>query len=185
LLSEQSQFTVLSTSYFISFTNISQPSFHPRNHESTIYTSTTFHFPTVATVFHSPINHKHRRNFPFAQPIGAITNTANHNLPFADNPQPANQRLNMELDLQYLYGLLCTAVLIGCHPSPPPHLASYTRSLLVSQARRHLFVTPCSQSSGHILSNTRSSYMRNRFQIPATRSLGLQTNKSHPLSKYF
>jgi hypothetical protein len=28
-------------------------------------------------------------------------------------------------------------------PPLPPHLGSYTRSLLVSQDRRHLFVTPC------------------------------------------
>jgi hypothetical protein len=28
-------------------------------------------------------------------------------------------------------------------PPPPPHLGSYTRALLVSQDRRHLFVTPC------------------------------------------
>ena len=29
-------------------------------------------------------------------------------------------RLNMELDLQSLFGLLCTAVLIGWDPSTPP-----------------------------------------------------------------
>ena len=29
-------------------------------------------------------------------------------------------RLNMELDLQSLFGLLCTAVLIGCYPATPP-----------------------------------------------------------------
>ncbi len=32
-------------------------------------------------------------------------------------------------------------------PPPPPHLGSYTRALLVSQDRRHLFVAPCIQSS--------------------------------------
>jgi hypothetical protein len=41
---------------------------------------------------------------------------------------------------------MCTAALIGLRPcnSPlplAPHLGSYTRSLLVSQDRRHLFVT--------------------------------------------
>ncbi len=51
----------------------------------------------------------------------------------------------MELDLQSLFGLLRTAVLIGWepaipHPPPPPALGSYTRALLVSQDRRHLFV---------------------------------------------
>ncbi len=54
-------------------------------------------------------------------------------------------RLNMELDLQSLFGLLYTPVLIGWDPATPrlpPHLGSYTRALLVSQDRRHLFVTP-------------------------------------------
>ncbi len=40
---------------------------------------------------------------------------------------------------------MCTAVLIGWDPAPPPpHLGSYTRALYiwVSQDRRHLFVTP-------------------------------------------
>ncbi len=39
-------------------------------------------------------------------------------------------RLNMELDLQSLFGFLCTAaVLIGWDPAtpPPPHLDSYGR----------------------------------------------------------
>ncbi len=39
-----------------------------------------------------------------------------------------------------------TAVLIGWDfrtLPPPPHLNSYARALLVSQDRRHLFVTPC------------------------------------------
>ncbi len=47
-------------------------------------------------------------------------------------------RLNMELNLQSqsLFGLLCTAVLIGRDPATfphPPHLGSCTRGLLVSQ----------------------------------------------------
>ncbi len=53
----------------------------------------------------------------------------------------AHHWLNMALDLQSLFGLLCTAVLIG--NTPPPHLGSYTRALLISKDRRHLFVTPC------------------------------------------
>jgi hypothetical protein len=61
---------------------------------------------------------------------------------------PGAHRLNLELDLQGLFGLLCTAVLIGwdwdpATPPPlPPHLGSNMRVLLVSQDRRHLFVTP-------------------------------------------
>ncbi len=53
---------------------------------------------------------------------------------------------HMELDIHSLFGLLCTAVLIGWDSATtplPPHLGSYTRALLVSQDRRHLFVTPC------------------------------------------
>jgi hypothetical protein len=53
----------------------------------------------------------------------------------------------MELDLQSLFGLLCTAVLIGLEPATShfiQHLGSCTRALLVSLERRHVFVTPCS-----------------------------------------
>jgi hypothetical protein len=56
--------------------------------------------------------------------------------------------LNMEFDLQSLFGLhvhSCTHWLKPrkCRniPPVPPHLGSYTRVLLVSQDRRHLFVT--------------------------------------------
>jgi hypothetical protein len=31
--------------------------------------------------------------------------------------------------------------------TPPPHLGTYKRALLVSQDRRHLFVTPCLEPS--------------------------------------
>jgi hypothetical protein len=50
----------------------------------------------------------------------------------------------MESDLQRLFGLhvhSCTHWL-GPGKPPPPHLGSYTRALLFSQDRRHLFVTP-------------------------------------------
>ncbi len=63
-------------------------------------------------------------------------------------------RLNMETDLQSLFGLLCTAVLIGATPQLPPPLAFglilYTRALLVSLERRHLFVTPCLNSTAPV-----------------------------------
>ncbi len=55
------------------------------------------------------------------------------------------QRLSMELDLQSLFGLLCTAVLIGwdlATPSLPPLLGAYPWALLVSQDRRHLSLEP-------------------------------------------
>jgi hypothetical protein len=48
--------------------------------------------------------------------------------------------LNIKLDHQ------SAQVPIGLDPATvllPPHLGSYTRALLVSQDRRHLFVTPC------------------------------------------
>ncbi len=65
----------------------------------------------------------------------------------------------MELDLQSLFGLLCTAVLNGYDPATPPlaaHLGSYTRTLLVSQDRRHLFAPWCHpkpyiNNHGHVL----------------------------------
>jgi hypothetical protein len=59
-----------------------------------------------------------------------------------------DHRLNIELVLQSLFGLLCTAGLIGWDPATPllpTHLGSFTRALLVSQDRRHLFVTPWSR----------------------------------------
>ncbi len=63
----------------------------------------------------------------------------------ADYGLQQGHMLNKELYFQSLFGLLCTAVLIGWDPATPPlpqHLDSYTRELLVSQDRRHLFVTP-------------------------------------------
>jgi hypothetical protein len=59
---------------------------------------------------------------------------------------PVHHRLNIKLDLRSLFGLhvySCTHWLRPRNPSPTPHLGSYTRALLVSQDRRHLFVTPC------------------------------------------
>ncbi len=63
------------------------------------------------------------------------------------NSERKGHRGNMELAPQSLFGLLCTALLIGWNPQflpcpLPPHLGSYTWALLVSQDRRHLFVTP-------------------------------------------
>jgi hypothetical protein len=54
----------------------------------------------------------------------------------------------MKLDLQSLFGLhvhRCTLYSLTETPQLPPiplHMGSYTRALLVSQDRRHLFVTP-------------------------------------------
>jgi hypothetical protein len=53
-------------------------------------------------------------------------------------------RLKYGIRSQSFFGLLCTTVLIVL---PPPHLGSYSRALLVSQDRRHLFVTPCKTGS--------------------------------------
>jgi hypothetical protein len=57
-------------------------------------------------------------------------------------------RLNMELDLppKFIWASVYSCILIGwdlATPPLPPHLGSYTRALLVSLDRRHLFVTPC------------------------------------------
>jgi hypothetical protein len=65
--------------------------------------------------------------------------------------QYAKHRLNMDLDLQSLFELhahSCTHWLRPRKPPPPLHLGSYTR-VLVSQDRRHLFVTPCCK--GYVL----------------------------------
>jgi hypothetical protein len=63
-------------------------------------------------------------------------------------PLPLHYWLNMEVDIHSLFGLHVT----GCahlyslaenRQPPPPHWDSYTRALLVSKDRRHLFVTFC------------------------------------------
>jgi hypothetical protein len=51
-------------------------------------------------------------------------------------------RLNMELDLQSLFGH-SLAENPQLPPPHTPHLGLYTRALLVGKDRRHLFVTPC------------------------------------------
>jgi hypothetical protein len=48
----------------------------------------------------------------------------------------------MELDHQSLFGLLLQLYSLAETPRLPTHWVSYTRALLVSQDRRHLFVTP-------------------------------------------
>jgi hypothetical protein len=42
-------------------------------------------------------------------------------------------------------GFMCTYVLGDSAPPLTPPLGLYTRTLFVSQDRRHLFVTPCPQ----------------------------------------
>ncbi len=78
-----------------------------------------------------------------------------------------NHRSNMELDLQSLFGLLCTAVLIDWDPATPPplstHLGSYKRALLVSKDRRHLFVTP----GMNALTPTFIALFRSNIQSPS------------------
>ncbi len=53
-------------------------------------------------------------------------------------------KLNMKLDLQSLFGLHVHSFThwLGPRDPLPLHLVSYTKALLVSQDRRHLFVTP-------------------------------------------
>jgi hypothetical protein len=55
-------------------------------------------------------------------------------------------RLNMEVDLQSLFGFCVQLYSLTETPQPrphPPHLGSYTKALFVRLERRHLFVTPC------------------------------------------
>jgi hypothetical protein len=52
-------------------------------------------------------------------------------------------RINMELDLQSLFGLLCTEQLYSLVETPSPAFGLiHEGDILVSQDRRHLFVTP-------------------------------------------
>ncbi len=74
----------------------------------------------------------------------------------------------------------CTAVLIGWaetqQPPPAPipsHLGSYTRALLISQDRRHLFVTPF---SGHIF---RDTLWRQREPVPVLPRVQLVGELNH------
>ncbi len=65
-----------------------------------------------------------------------------------------NHRLNMELNLQSLFGLhvtWCEQLYPLAETPHPQHLDSYTRALLVSQDRRHLFLTPWSKHFRTIL----------------------------------
>jgi hypothetical protein len=52
----------------------------------------------------------------------------------------------MELDLQSLFGLLCTAVLIGNCPPPPAFGVLYEGAIGQPRYRRHLFVSPWIQT---------------------------------------
>ncbi len=70
-----------------------------------------------------------------------------------ENPQKKGRkhRLNMEKDLKSLFGPhvhSCTHLLRPRNPPPLPHLGSYTRVLLFSQDRRHLFVTQGREEEG-------------------------------------
>ncbi len=67
--------------------------------------------------------------------------------------------LYMKLYIQSLFGLLCTAELIGWNPatnppSPRTWANIHTRALLVSQDRRNLFVTPYQKLSSPLPANT-------------------------------
>ncbi len=50
---------------------------------------------------------------------------------------------HMELDLPSLFGLHVYSCTRCLRLRTPPQMGSYTRALLVSQDRRHLFVPPC------------------------------------------
>ncbi len=106
---------------------------------------------------------------------------------------PPTYRLNIEIDLQSLHGLLCTALLIGWDPAtppfPPPQLGSYTRALLVSQDRRHLFFNPCSNVFAVLLLNSfqlQPPLNRERFHQTlsnSVRSTRTERNPANPCRK--
>jgi hypothetical protein len=64
---------------------------------------------------------------------------------------PAKHRLNKEVDLQSFFWAVQLHSLAET-PQLPPHLGSYTRALLVSQDRWHLFVTLLLLSLGYLSS---------------------------------
>ncbi len=75
-------------------------------------------------------------------------------------------RLNMELDLQSIFGFHVTwcaqlySLAVTRQPPIPQHLSSYTRALLISQDRRHLFVAPwimCTKETRSICSHITSN----------------------------
>ncbi len=94
--------------------------------------------------------------------------------PHTSSSVPAHQRLNMEVDLQSLFGIHVTwcAQLYSLAEAPqpppiPPLWDSYTRALLVSKNRRHLFVTPCCTRSKH----------KKRRNKPYLQNCGVKTSR--------
>ncbi len=99
----------------------------------------------------------------------------------------------MELDLWSLFGLQCTAV--GTHwliprnsrpPPLPPHLGSYTRALLVSQDRRHLFVTPLTNRAWGSIDPDRNIFiyaMKIRNGLRNNRPYGILIEEGRAASK--
>ena len=86
----------------------------------------------------------------------------------------------MELDLQSLFGLLCTAVLIGWDPATPP---LHPWALLVRQDRQHLFVTPWFGLvwfglDGLHVETVLKKVSNGEFLLPKVRQLRLDSNIS-------
>ncbi len=89
----------------------------------------------------------------------------------------------MELGLQILFVLQCTAILIGWDPATPPpfppHLGSYTRTLLVSQDRRHPFETPF--LTGMVVLELNAIYCIGKWpEDPANGTAGLHRDHRQP-----
>ena len=76
--------------------------------------------------------------------------------PLLYNMHRVIHRLSMEVDLQNLFRLLCVQLYsLAENPQPPlppvpPHWGSYTRALLVSKDRGHVFVTPWLYNEGTV-----------------------------------
>ena len=137
--------TSISTTYDLNFRNFSlferkklplrSPDFHGwRWHGEVFWNTDTFNVCTyVRTSYKAHFPHN---SYKYIVQI------------YMERPLPYTHKLNMESDLQSLFGLhahSCTHWLKPRNSSPPRAFAlgSYTRVLLVSQNRRHLFVTPC------------------------------------------
>ncbi len=80
------------------------------------------------------------------------------------NPFPPDHRLNMELDLQCLFGLQCTAVLIGWDPATPhfPRLWTVASDFKISHwLLKFVNIIDCSAWQ-HLVSNKQEFFWKNR-----------------------
>jgi hypothetical protein len=89
--------------------------------------------------------------------------------PLKGTLRATTHRLNVELDLRSLFGLVCTySVTHWLRPRNSHHPLAfkliYARALLASQDRRHLFVNPCFHRSFYLMKR-QSEWKRSRVHF--------------------